>query len=163
MSLPGDIPKKGEVARKTFLEGMFEKTIGDPTKTGDRKKHKATTRRMKASTNKDDGKSMATNASSNRATTTSFIPGTSISSSISHIQPGCYRATNNSAAVIIQRFFNGDIIATEKKAPGAKASTLDVIESAFFNERFRINRVDACCASNNVLDKKLASIIESCH
>jgi hypothetical protein len=154
-----DSTHKGEVARKTFLEGIFEEKIGDPTKTGDAKEHQATTRRMKANANKDDGESMATNASS----TTSLIPGTSISISTSHIQPGCYRAINNSAVVIVQRFFNGDIIATEKKAPGSKTSTLDVIESAFFNEGFCINQVDACGASNDVLDKRCSSVIESRH
>jgi hypothetical protein len=99
----------------------------------------------------------------NAIAATSFIPGTSISSSTSHIQPGCYRVTNNSAMVIIQRFFNCDIIAAEKEAPAVKASTLDAIESAFFNEGFRINQVDARRASDDILDKKLASIIESCH
>jgi hypothetical protein len=153
-----DCTKAGQRERKKCLEDMFKQQIGwGPIEPGDEKKHKSATRRLKKGKNQDDKESKTTNASD-----TDLIKGTCISKSTSHIQPEAYRATNESAIVIIQDFIFGHILARDETA-GATTSTLDAIESAFYAEGVRIDRVDACFASSDIAGRVCDKITESKH
>jgi hypothetical protein len=160
---------KGEAMRKSFLEDAYCKVIGDPrekSKDGesattkkrakDEKKEKSEKRNKKLK--KENSNHSGQSKSSNPSAT---IPGTSIRTATDHINPDAYKMRSTGPIRVIQEFLDGELFATRKK--DGQYSTMDIIESAFFDQGVRIDPLDANLACNDVFEKKCKRITDSQH